>query len=128
MKAVPKPKERKKQKSAATGKVKKLDNITREIVFRRDRVCVLCGTTERLQWSHLITRARYATRWDLRNSVVMCASCHFRHHRQGPEAFTLWFIHTHGAEEYEALVAKAAAPLSPAERRELIEKLLEERS
>ncbi len=61
MKAVPKPKERKKQKSAATGKVKKLDNITREIVFRRDRVCVLCGTTERLQWSHLITRSRYAT-------------------------------------------------------------------
>jgi hypothetical protein len=36
MKAVPKPKERKKQKSAATGKVKKLDNITRAIVFRRD--------------------------------------------------------------------------------------------
>lgn len=126
MPAVPKPTKKRKKKSAAAGKIKKLDAAIRDLVFRRDRACVLCGSTDRLQWSHLISRARTATRWDLRNSVVMCASCHYRHHKQGPEAFTLWYIHTHGLAEYEALVAKSKTPLAPSERRKLVETLLEE--
>lgn len=128
MRAVPKPTKQKKKRATVIGKVKKLDNITRDLVFARDGRCVICGSTERLQWSHLITRARYAVRWDLRNSAVMCSACHFRHHRQGPEAYTLWYISTYGLHEYEALVLKSNTPMSPAERRGLIERLIEERT
>jgi 5-methylcytosine-specific restriction endonuclease McrA len=126
LRPIPKPTTKKKRKSAATGKVKKLDAAVREIVFRRDGACVICGSTDRLQWSHLITRARYRTRWDTRNSAVMCAACHYRHHKQGPEAYTLWFIHTYGLAEYEALCRDASTPLTPAERRALVEQLVKE--
>ena len=126
MKAVPKPTPKKKKKAASIGKIKKLDNLTRDIVFARDGRCVICGSSERLQWSHLITRKKYATRWDTLNSAVMCAACHFRHHKLGPEAFVLWFLRIHGQVAYEALCRKAYTPLSPAERRELIERLLKE--
>lgn len=57
--------------------VAEADRLCRDIVMRRDRYrCTRCGTTERLQWSHHITRARYWVRWDLLNSTVHCAGCH----------------------------------------------------
>ncbi len=102
------------------GKVKKADAIIREIVMARDKRCVICGSPDNLQWSHLITRRKYSVRWDTRNSCMMCARCHFRHHRQGPEEYVLWFLRNYGQEEYEALVLRSNTPLSPAERRELV--------
>lgn len=123
MKAVPKPvKKRKVKKITEAAKIKAIDAATREIVLRRDRVCILCGGTDVLQWSHLISRRRISVRWDLRNSAMMCRACHARHHKQGPEEYTLWFLRVHGVAEYEALVRKAAVTLSPAERRALIER------
>ena len=103
------------------GKVKKADAIIRDIVMARDRRCVICGSPDNLQWSHLITRRKYSVRWDTRNSCMMCARCHFRHHRQGPEEYVSWFMRTYGAEEYQSLVQRANRPLSSAERKELIE-------
>lgn len=128
MKPVPKPTPKRKRKAAATGKVKKLDAAVREIVFNRDRRCVLCGAVDDLQWSHLISRARYRTRWDTRNSAVMCRGCHWKHHKCGPEQFTLWFIETYGLPAYEELYRLAYQPTTPAEKREYIERLCRELS
>ena len=99
---------------------KKADDLTRDRIMARDKRCVICGSTQVLQWSHLITRRKYSVRWDTRNSCMMCARCHFRHHRQGPEEYVLWFLRNYGQEEYEALVLRSNTPLSPAERRELV--------
>ncbi len=119
----PKPKRKAKRKKIPA--VSKIDAAIRTIVFERDRRCVLCGSIESLQWSHLISRRKWATRWDLRNSAVMCARCHYKHHKQGPEAYTSWFLQKYGAEEYEALRIKAYTPMSSAERRALIVSLSE---
>jgi len=100
---------------------KKADDLTRDRIMARDKRCVICGSTQVLQWSHLITRRKYSVRWDTRNSCMMCARCHFRHHRQGPEEYVSWFMRTYGAEEYQSLVQRANRPLSSAERKELIE-------
>ena len=100
---------------------KKADDLTRKLILARDKRCVICGSTEVLQWSHLITRRKIAVRWDPLNSVIMCRSCHARHHKQGPEEYISWFLRTYGAEEYQSLVQRANRPLSSAERKELIE-------
>ena len=125
MKPCPKPAKRKKRKTAATGKVKKLDNAFREKIMERDGRCVICGTTERLQWSHLITRRKWRTRWDPKNSAMMCAACHFKHHKQGPEDFVLWTIKRYGLEWYEQMVLESKIPMSPAQKKDLIDDLLE---
>jgi len=125
MKPCPKPVKKKKRKAAAVGKVKKLDGLVRSFILARDKACVLCGSTEVVQWSHLITRRKWRTRWDPYNSVAMCRSCHARHHKQGPEEYTLWFLQKYGVAEYESLCFIAKAPITSAERRELIDRMLE---
>lgn len=91
--------------------IKELDSKIRQQVFERDGYrCVLCNSTETLQWSHLISRKKISTRWDPINSVCMCARCHYRHHMQGPEYFTIWFLQTYGEDVYEQLVRKAYTP------------------
>ena len=100
---------------------KKADDLTRDRIMARDKRCVICGSTEVLQWSHLITRRKIAVRWDPLNSVIMCRSCHARHHKQGPEEYISWFLRTYGVDEYQNLVQRSNKPLSSAERKELIE-------
>lgn len=60
---------------------RKLDAMCREIVFNRDRMrCRRCGKRPpsiQLQWAHIYSRRYLSIRWDLRNSLALCASCHF---------------------------------------------------
>lgn len=91
------------------------DKLCREYVFARDGYrCVLCGATDSLQWSHLISRVKTATRWIPENSTCMCMRCHYKHHKQGPEEYVLWYIHTYGLESYEELVRLSKQPVKRA--------------
>lgn len=83
-----------------------LDTLTSLIVRWRDGVCVLCGSSERLQNSHLIKRGKRPSRWSLRNCNANCASHNFRHNNF-PEEYTLWFIRKYGEQEYRDLCAEA---------------------
>lgn len=95
-----------KQKSQRKRLIKRLDDLTREIVLVRDQRCVTCGKIENLQCGHLITRAKYGVRWDLKNCNVQCQGCNFRH-EYNPEIYTRWFLNKYGLEEYQSLCQRS---------------------
>jgi len=41
----------------------------------------------------------------------MCARCHYRHHKQGPEEYTAWFLQTYGEDAYLDLVRRSKQPV-----------------
>jgi 5-methylcytosine-specific restriction endonuclease McrA len=86
--------------------IKQLDQVVREIVMKRESMCVTCGKVSNLQCGHLITRSRYGTRWDLNNCHVQCAGCNFRHEFQ-PEIYTSWFLLRYGEIAYQNLGHRA---------------------
>lgn len=79
-----------------------LDAITRTIVLQRDRRCVICGRTSNLQCGHLVSRARRATRWDLKNCNAQCARCNAMH-ELNPRPYIDWFVAKYGQAEYDDL-------------------------
>jgi hypothetical protein len=85
------------------------DRCCREYARKRYSSCVTCGAQKNLQWAHLLTAASESTRWDFYNFAVQCASCNLSHEFR-PDKFTLWFLHTHGLKEYEALAARHWKP------------------
>ncbi len=103
--------------------VEALDKRVAEIVKKRDKHCVTCGTTANPTAGHLITRAKYSVRWDLRNVFQQCKSCNFIH-EFNPHIFTNWYINKFGVKQYQALV-KLSNQVKPKHITEL-EKLLTE--
>jgi hypothetical protein len=55
---------------------RKLDRLFSLRIRKRDRRCLRCGTRERLQCSHIVSRAADRVRWDDRNALTLCARCH----------------------------------------------------
>lgn len=55
--------------------IKKCDDICRTIVHARAS-CEHCGKQESLQWHHIISREEKKVRWNLDNSLLLCAGCH----------------------------------------------------
>jgi hypothetical protein len=72
--------------------------------------CPLCISSG--QWGpiehcgHLITRAKYAVRWDPDNAIGKCAS-HNLIHEHNPHIFTNWYIGRFGLEQYQSLIARS---------------------
>lgn len=58
--------------------MKQADAVFSRIVRARDRHCLACGSSDRLQCAHIISRSYKATRCDLRNAVALCVSCHVK--------------------------------------------------
>ena len=52
------------------------DTLFSKLVRHGKKLCDRCGKERDLQCCHIIGRAHYATRFDLRNAVAMCAGCH----------------------------------------------------
>lgn len=56
-----------------------LDRLWAELVKRRDMTCRVCQRTYGVHNAHHInSRSHIATRWDLRNGVLLC----FQHHQK----------------------------------------------
>ena len=51
-------------------------------IRKRDKRCVTCGSTDRLQCSHVERSVRQATRFMEGNAFAQCARCHVFHHNQ----------------------------------------------
>jgi 5-methylcytosine-specific restriction endonuclease McrA len=70
---------------------KSLDDLCRKVTFERDRYCcVKCGSSERIQWSHVRSRRYLSTRWSMFNVKTLCAGCHLWF-GQNPIAAAQWF-------------------------------------
>ena len=86
----------------------KLDTVFSLKIRERGR-CERCGTTERLQCSHIFSRSNLSVRWDEDNAFCLCSGCHiFWWHKNPIEAgeFTREKL---GEEKYKILRAKAQA-------------------
>lgn len=95
-------------RAAKKATVKELDALCREIVLHTS-VCYRCMSTERLQWAHVFSRRYRWLRWDLSNSMALCAGCHLWWHHNPPAA-TAWLNTVLGETRYEDLKRRAARP------------------
>jgi 5-methylcytosine-specific restriction endonuclease McrA len=75
---------------------KMLDDACRAVVFARDGYrCLMCGTTARLQWSHIRNRSYKKIMWHPLNSKTLCAGCHkFKWHTPPPGFDPLAWLET----------------------------------
>jgi hypothetical protein len=85
------------------------DDCCRQYARDRWKACVTCGSTEHLEWAHLLTSVAESTRWNLWNFAVQCRSCNLRH-EYDPSPMTLWFLKMYGAPAYESLSALHHSP------------------
>lgn len=90
------------QKLSRKKLVKELDKWFSLYIRKRDKYCVLCGTTENLTCGHLFSRVAYSTRWDETNAFGQCAGCNMRHEHD-PARFHIWFINKYGKDKFESL-------------------------
>ncbi|GIW90893.1 MAG: hypothetical protein KatS3mg109_1325 [Pirellulaceae bacterium] len=56
--------------------VRQADRVFSERIRERDRACVRCGSTYRLQCAHIVSRRYSALRWAEDNAVALCQRCH----------------------------------------------------
>lgn len=96
-------------------RVSRLDaEFSRRIKERDGWRCRRCGTqyvegSRGLHCAHIVGRRNRELRWDERNSVSLCASCHFWAHGN-PIAFTDWLRKELGAAALRRLKRIAATP------------------
>lgn len=86
-----------------------LDAVVRLILPLIETCCFTCGTTKRLQVSHLFERRHRHTRWDTDpqgNNHLMCKQENANHENH-PEVYTDKFLLQFGAGAYEVLVDRA---------------------
>ena len=84
---------------ASKGRIKKLDDLCREIVRLRDKnTCQHCGkyvTGVNSHCSHVVPKSKgYVLRWDLRNLKVLCFHCHINWWHKNPREAGAWFDDT----------------------------------
>lgn len=107
------PKPRKKKKGPAKKKPKasnltnRLDALVRRIVRARDVCCVTCGSTEALEVSHYLGRAKHGCRWDLRNCNLQCHKCHMEYHAGHP-AYMRYMSGKYGDDIFDQLYHQQA--------------------
>lgn len=67
----------------------KLD-IAFSLLIRKRGRCERCGTTKRLQCSHIYSRANRSVRWSEINAFCFCAGCHEFWWHKNPMDATEW--------------------------------------
>ena len=86
--------------------VQRCDNVFSKYIRLRDKCCVLCGSADNIQCSHLYTKkAHKSVRWDERNAYAMCASCHMKHHHIDQYQYLEW-VKDYLGDEYDLFKLK----------------------
>lgn len=68
--------------------------------------CEHCGATEQLQWCHIHTRSIGKLRYEPKNYVCLCASCH-RHFHNKPLQFTQFIGQVKGQDIVDWLIRES---------------------
>lgn len=82
--------------------------------FKRGDMCEICGE-ENVSPHHIVHRRNKTLRWDLRNRIFLCNSCHIEFAHGSPTEFKRWFEENR-KEDYKYLM----------DRKNLISKWTEE--
>lgn len=86
------------------GQRKVLNGIIHEILVLRDKVCLRCGTTERLQASHIYPKGTYKKlEYDSENIKFLCWRCHFTWWHKHPLEAAEWIKTAIPKERYDRL-------------------------
>ncbi len=99
----------------AKTEIRRLDKFCREIVFARDgHTCRRCDKdrfTAQIHWCHIFSRGAKSVRWDMTNSLALCAGCHFWAHHN-PTLFTAFVLSEvlPDPDVYAGLVQRAVKP------------------
>jgi len=105
--AYPKPSKRKKPAKKKKGKstTSRIHALVRKIVMARDQHCVICGSSENLEVSHYLGRAKMGVAFDLDNCHAMCRKCHRLHH-DGSPIYMEWMRKEYGDGIFSDLYLK----------------------
>lgn len=87
-------------------RVKKLDQLFSLWIRDRDGCCRRCGTTNRCQAAHIVSRRYRAVRWLPENCITLCVGCHHWWHMNPLEA-ELWIISEIGGATFASIRQKA---------------------
>jgi hypothetical protein len=89
------------------------DNLFREIIRARDKVCQKTGMIHNLQVCHYFSRSNLRTRWEELNGVLINGGSHIFWCHKYPDKFREWYINRLGQEKFEALelMARYSAPV-----------------
>lgn len=60
----------------ATHLLREADAAFSRFIRARDVCCLKCASRENLQCAHIISRRYRQLRWDSRNAMALCRSCH----------------------------------------------------
>ena len=93
-------------KTARQKITKKLDDIVSEIIRERDKKCVMCGSTERLQNGHVFSRRHDFLKWDIRpdgNCHTQCATHNYLHSQKDSYPYWKWYQDKFGMERFNEL-------------------------
>lgn len=104
MHPVPKPKKFKKPSRKRL--VKRLDEIVSQIVRKRDKKCVTCGSVKQLGCGHIFSRAHYSTRWDLDNCHAQCWVCNYKARWSDTIFYPEWYREKFGEKKFLKLYEK----------------------
>ena len=83
--------------------IKQLDDIVRQIVRLRDKVCQKTGKTDDLQCAHMISRKNHHLRWNLDNVVLLQKGTHYFWAHVNYSQFRDFMIRRIGLEKVEWL-------------------------
>lgn len=97
------------------------------MIVRSRGACEVCGSTNVLQWAHIVSRRYRSVRWDWKNnSLCLCSRCHCRY-TWNPLAWDEEVLRQLGAEAYQDLKRRALEP-KQADPRAVLELLRAEAS
>lgn len=100
----------------------KCDKLFSLYIRGRDKVCVRCGTSDRLQCAHVFSRRYLKVRFDPRNAFALCAGCH-KYLTDYPIQHEDFFIDKMGRDEYYALRTEARDTKGKLDYDEVLEEL-----
>ena len=81
---------RKKRKGTRAALKRKADVLWTEYIHLRDKVCIICGASGRLEAHHMIGRTAIAFRHDPMNGALLCTA-HHKFSRYSAHENPAWF-------------------------------------